>query len=145
MPGTMASTQPTIHKAYSDIRAKISRKTICQSLDSKICFKQFLKLSKIFRQRLWNKNSFRRYTKIYRHLLSKHFENALPRCLEMVHCHFFYLTPTRNMFAGKLVKWLRFLTVLREYIFYNGEWVEVRKISKGFWAKLYCKMIDIFF
>ena len=62
MLGMMATTQPTIHKAYSDIRAKISRKIICQSLHSKICFKQFLKLSKIFRQRLWNKNFF---TEIY--------------------------------------------------------------------------------
>ena len=40
----------------------------------------------------------------------------------------FFLTPTTIMF----------LPVSREYVFYNVEWVEVRKMSEAFWAKLYC-------
>ena len=45
----------------------------------------------------------------------------------------FFLTPTANLF----------LTALREYIFYNVECVEVRKMSKLSSAKLYCKMDDL--
>ena len=33
----------------------------------------------------------------------------------------FFMTPARNMFAGKLVKWVKFFAVLREFIFYNFE------------------------
>ena len=30
----------------------------------------------------------------------------------------FYLTPTRDRFSGKFVKWVKFLVVMLEYIFY---------------------------
>ena len=33
------------------------------------------------------------------------------------------------MFAKEIVKWVRFLAVLQEYIFHKIEWVEVRKAS----------------
>ena len=46
----------------------------------------------------------------------------------------FFLTPTTNMF----------LAMLREYIFYNVEWDEIRKMSELFWTKLYCKMSENF-
>ena len=36
------------------------------------------------------------------------------------------------------------LAVLQENIFYNDEWVEALKMSEVFWAKLYCKMSDLF-
>ena len=49
---------------------------------------------------------------------------------------FFFWQPTRTMFAGKFVKWEKFLAVLREYIFYNVEWVEFRKMSEVFSEKL---------
>ena len=49
----------------------------------------------------------------------------------------FFMTPARNMFAGKLVKWVKFFAVLREFIFYNFEWVEVHKMSEIFWAKIF--------
>ena len=145
MLGMMASTQPTIHKPNFDIRAKISRKSSVNHCIVKYVVSNFWSCLKSFVRDCGTKIFLRRYTKIYRHSLSKHSENVLPGRLEMVQCQSLYLTPTRNMLAGKLVKWLRPLPVLREYIFYNVEWVEVRKISKGFWAKLYCKMIDIFF
>ena len=37
--------------------------------------------------------------------------------LEMVHHKCSFLTPTRNMFVGKFVKYVSFLTVLLEYFF----------------------------
>ena len=46
----------------------------------------------------------------------------------------FFLIPTRKIF----------LAVLQEYVFYNVDWVEVHKISEGFWTKLYCRMSDHF-
>ena len=52
----------------------------------------------------------------------------------------FFLTQTRNMFARKFANWVRFFAVLLKNIFFDVEWVEVRKTSKVFWAKLYCKM-----
>ena len=62
-----------------------------------------------------------KFTRIYRHLLSECFENPVRRHLEMVQCKCLFLTPTRNTFAGKFGKWVSFLTVLREYPFYNDE------------------------
>ena len=56
----------------------------------------------------------------------------------------FFLTSNRKMLAGKFVKWERFLAVLREHIIFNIKWVEVRKMSEVFWAKLYCKMSYFF-
>ena len=56
----------------------------------------------------------------------------------------FFLTSARNMFAGTFIKWVRFFAVLREYIFYNVERAEVRKMSEVFWAKRYSKMSNLF-
>ena len=44
----------------------------------------------------------------------------------------------------KIFKSERLLAVLRDRIIFSVKWVEVRKTSKVFWAKLYCKMTDIF-
>ena len=56
----------------------------------------------------------------------------------------FFLPSIRNMFAGIFVKSERFIVVLREHIIFNVKWVEVRKMNEVFWAKLYCKMNDLF-
>ena len=40
----------------------------------------------------------------------------------------FFLTPNRNMSAGKFAKSERLLAVLREDIIFNVKWVEARKI-----------------
>ena len=48
------------------------------------------------------------------------------------------------MFAGKFVTSERVLAVLREQIVVNVKLVEIRKMSEVFWAKLYCKMSDLF-
>ena len=57
----------------------------------------------------------------------------------------FFLTLSRNMYAGKFLKSDGFLTVLRDHIIFNVKWVEVRKMSNVFRAKLYCKMSDLSF
>ena len=51
-------------------------------------------------------------------MLSKCSKNAVLERLKMVQCKYLFLTPTIKMF----------LAVLREYIFYNVECVEVRKM-----------------
>ena len=77
-------------------------------------------------------------------MLSKCLKNAVIGCQEMVHCKFFFLTPNRNMFSGKFVKWEKFLIVFREHIIFNIKWVEVHKISEVFWVKPYWKRIISF-
>ena len=88
--------------------------------------------------------SWRKFTGIRRHLLSKFFENVVLGYLETMQRKYFFLIPTRNLFARKFVKWVRLLAVLPEYIFYNVDSVEVRKISEVFWAKRYCKISGLF-
>ena len=56
----------------------------------------------------------------------------------------FFLTPNSNIIAEKFVNSERLLAVLQEHIIFNVKWVEVRKMSEVFWAKLYCKMSDPF-
>ena len=56
----------------------------------------------------------------------------------------FYLKPNKKMLAGKFVKQERFLAVLRKHIKFNVKLVDVHKISDVFWAKLYCKMSELF-
>ena len=46
----------------------------------------------------------------------------------------FFLTPTTYIFAGKFVKWVRFLVVLR----WDNMWGEICKISGVFWAAKLC-------
>ena len=48
----------------------------------------------------------------------------------------FFLTPNRNMFAGKFLKWESFLAVFWEHIIFSFERVEIRKMSEAFWAKM---------
>ena len=91
---------------------------------------------------LWRKKFLQKLTGIHRHRLSKCLKNAALRRKEMVQ-YLFFLTPTRNMFSVKFVKWVRFLAVFVEYTFYNIEWVKVCKMGEVFRAKLYCKMIDL--
>ena len=58
--------------------------------------------------------------------------------LEMGHCKCFFLTSTRNMFAGKFVKYGFWLCSGRIFLIMLSELrLEV------FWAKFYCKMSDL--
>ena len=55
-----------------------------------------------------------------------------------------FLTPNRNMFAGKFVKSERILAVLREQFVVIVTLVEVCKMGEIFWVKLYSKVRDLF-
>ena len=50
----------------------------------------------------------------------------------------------QKILAWKFVKCERLLDALRECIIFNVKWVEVLKMSEVFWAKLYCKLSDLF-
>ena len=56
----------------------------------------------------------------------------------------FFLTPNRNMFAGKFVDWECFSALFWRHIIFNFKTVEICKMSEVFWAKLYYKMSDLF-
>ena len=56
----------------------------------------------------------------------------------------FFLTPNRNMSAGKFVNWESFLAVFWEHIIFNFKRVDIRKMSEVVWAKMCCKMGDLF-
>ena len=83
-----------------------------------------------------DKSFLRIYTRIYRHLPSQCFENAVLGCLETVQCKFFFDTNPKHV-CWKICKVSGFSAVLRNYTFYNVEWVEVRTTS-------YWKMSDSF-
>ena len=75
--------------------------------------------------RIWNKYFL---TEVYRNIQRFDFQ-VLQECSSWASINgavlMLFQTPTKNMF----------LDVLQEYIFYNVEWVEVRKMSEVFWAK----------
>ena len=63
----------------------------------------------------------RRYTEMYGHVLSKCFKYAVLGRQEMVQRKCSFLTPNRNMFAGKFVKSEKLLTLLGEHIILSHE------------------------
>ena len=77
---------------------------------------------------LWNKNFL---TEIYRNIQTFAFK-VLQECSSWA---------SRN---GAVQIFFLEKHVLREHIIFNVKWVEVRKMSEIFWAKLYCKMCDLF-
>ena len=87
-------------------------------------------------------------TEIYRNKRTFAFK-VLQECSfvrqETVKCKCFFLTPKKNMFAGKcLVNSETFLVVLQQHIISNVKWVEVYIMSEIFLTKLYCKMNGLF-
>ena len=83
-----------------------------------------------------------KYTELYRHLLSKYFENGVFERQEMLQCKCFFWHQTERCLLENLSE--RLLAVLREHMIFNVKWVEVPKISEVVWAKVYCKMSDLF-
>ena len=93
---------------------------------------------------LWNKNFI---TEIYRKIQTftfKEFQECGSWASRNDAVQMLFLTPNRNMFAGKFVKSERVLAVLLEQFVVNVNLVEIGKMSGVFWAKLYCKMSDLF-
>ena len=94
-------------------------------------FKQCSALRKLFspppdKSFLRHKNFL---TEIYSNIQTIAFQ-VLRKCSSLAFrnsaVHMLFLTPTRNMLAGKLVKWVKFFAVLWENIFRIIEWDEVR-------------------
>ena len=77
--------------------------------------------------RLWNKISL---TGIYRNIQTFAFKE-LEECSSWA---------SRN----GAVQIFFLLAVLQEHIIFNAKCAEVRKMGEIFWAKLYCKMSDLF-
>ena len=69
--------------------------------------------------RLWNKYFLTEIYKIYKTFAFQVLWKCSSWASRYGAVQMFFLTPTKNMFLGKFVKWVRFLAVLREYIFYN--------------------------
>ena len=93
---------------------------------------------------LWNKNFLR---EVYRNIQTFAFKVLQESsswasgngAVQMI-----FLTPNRNIFAGKFVNWESFLAVFWEHVIFDFKRVEIREMSEAFWVKLYCKMSDIF-
>ena len=93
---------------------------------------------------LWNKNFVR---EIYRNIQTFAFKVLQESsswasgngAVQMI-----FLTPNRNIFAGKFVNWESYLVVFWEHVISSFKRVEIRKMSEVFWAKLFCKMSDLF-
>ena len=85
-----------------------------------------------------------RYKEICRHFAFKVLQKSSSWASGNGAVQMLFLTPNRNMFTGKFVNWERFLAVFWEHIVFNFKRVEIRKMSEVFWAKLYCKMSDLF-
>ena len=83
-----------------------------------------------------DKSFLRRYTGIYRHLISQCFKDTDFGRLEMVQADVFSDTNEKHI-CWKIFK------VFWDYIFCNNESVDIRKLSKILWAKLYCEMSDL--
>ena len=90
---------------------------------------------------LWNKNFI---TEIYRKIQAFTFKVFQEWVSRNDAAQMLFLTPNRNMFAGKFVKPERVLGVLLEQFVVNVKLIEISKMSKVFWAKLYYKMSDVF-
>ena len=85
------------------------------------------------------RNFLRRYTEINGHLVLQ--ECSFGR-QETVECKCFFWHQTEACLLENFTKLRKVLAVLQDILF--SVWVEVRKMSEVFWAKLYCKISDLF-
>ena len=93
---------------------------------------------------LWNKNIIKETYRKMQAFTFKVFQECGSWASRNDAVQMLFLTPNRNMLAGKFVKSDRVLTVLLEQFVVNVKLVEVSKVSGVFWVKLYCKMSDLF-
>ena len=94
--------------------------------------------------RLWNKYFFKEIYRNIQTFVFKVLEEYSSWVSRNGPLQIFFLTPNRNMFARKFIKWERFFIVFWEDIIFNIKWVEVNKISEVFWVKPYWKISDLF-
>ena len=84
----------------------------------------------------------RRFTETNERLLSKYFKNAVFGVKKLWSANIFSDTKQKHVYWKFFSKLRKILTVLQDILFSMR--VEVRKRSEVFWAKLYCKMSDLF-
>ena len=84
----------------------------------------------------------RRYTEINGHLLSKCFKNAVLGVKKWWSANVFSDNRQKHVCWKILVNSKRFWLCCKAILF--SMWVEIRKLSEVFLAKLYCKMSDLF-
>ena len=93
---------------------------------------------------LWNKNFLR---DIYRNIQTfpfKVLQESSSWASGNGAAQMIFLTPNRNIFAGKFVNWESFLAVFWDHVIFSFKRVEIRKMSEDFWVKPYYKMSDLF-
>ena len=83
-------------------------------------------------------------TEIYRHLLSKCFKNAVLGPQEMVECKCFFWHQTKKCLLEKLRSGKRFWLCWRSILFSVSSELRFVKSVRFSWAKLYCKMSNLF-
>ena len=93
---------------------------------------------------LWNKNIIKETYRKMQAFTFKVFQECGSWASRNDAVQMLFLTPNRNMLAGKIIKSDSVLAVLLEQFIVNVKLVEVSKMSGVFWAKLYCKMSDLF-
>ena len=93
---------------------------------------------------IWNKNFL---TEIYRNIQTFAFK-VLQEGSSWLSgngaVQIIFLTPNRNIFTGKFVNWGSFLAKFWEHVTFSFKRIGIRQMSEVFWAKLYCKMSDLF-
>ena len=77
---------------------------------------------------LWNKIFLERHTETYIYLLSRCSKKVVLGHQEMMQCKLFFLTPNRNMSAGKFLNWEGFLAVFWEHFSFNFKRVDICKM-----------------
>ena len=90
---------------------------------------------------LWNKNFLTEKCRNTQIFAIKELQEYSSWASRNVTVKMFFLTPNRNMFAGKFAK---SFSMFKWFQIFNVNRVQVREISEAFWVKLYCKMSDLF-
>ena len=84
------------------------------------------------------------YTEVKGYLLSKCFKNVVLAVKIRWSENAFSDTKQKHVYCKIFSKFRKLFWLLPEHIIFNVKWVEVHKMSEVFWAKLYCKMSDLF-
>ena len=79
---------------------------------------------------LWNKNFLREINRNIQTFAFKVFQKSSSWVSRNGAVQMIFLTPNRNIFAGKFVNWERFLAVFWEHVIFNFKRVEIHRMSE---------------
>ena len=132
-------------KTFHEVQTASRLKEIIQSLPNLTCPPPQKNIKSYYVS--GTETFLRRYTEIFRHI-QRYTDISLQSASRMQFLGIkkwcsanVFSDIKQRKFAGKLVKWEEYLALLREHIIFSVKWVEVRKVSEGFWAKLHCKWV----